>query len=324
MNEIAKQHNDLIDLPLRRFNASEIDILNAICYRCQEKETKEVVLHFYEIKQLSHYQAKDEKQLIEAIDNTNKKLIELNFKVGTEEKFIRFALFPTFEIDARKGTVTVQVHEKFAYLLNELSGNYTSLELQESAQLKSAYAKAIYKKLRKYRDTGTWRVTLTDFREYLDIPKSYKIGDLPLKIIRPSIVELAPFFDGLSYETEYRKKAGRGRPAVSGYVFTFKPQPHKEKPQITQESIAKQTGWQKTQFYCPMCHRPVFRKMLEKENGTYPLYGHTDFKTGNCDFTTFDSADLLRKEHLPAPELTEKQKENKAKLAGIIGGLFKK
>lgn len=324
MNEIAKQHNDLIDLPLRRFNASEIDILNAICYRCQEKETKEVVLHFNEIKQLSHYQAKDDVRFYKDIESMGDKLFSLHMKIGTDREYTKFVLFPTYKVSEEKQTLTVRVAEEFAYLLNELSGNYTSLELQESAQLKSTYAKSIYKKLRKYRDTGIWRVTIEDFRKYLDIPNSYKIGDLPLKIIRPSIAELKPFFDGLSYETEYRKKAGRGRPAVSGYVFTFKPQAHREKPQITQESIAKTTGWQKTQFYCPRCHRPVFRKMLENENGTYPLYGHTDFKTGSCDFTTFDSADLLRKEHLPAPELTDQQRENKARLAGILGGLFKK
>lgn len=324
MNEIAKQHNDLIDLPLRRFNASEIDILNVICHRCQDEGTKEVVLPLDKIRQMSHYQNKNENQFIDAIKSTNQKLLQLNFTIGDERKFVQFALFPTFEVDLNKGTLTVQVHENFAFLLNELSGNYTSIELQESAQLKSAYAKAIYKKLRKYRDTGIWRVTVEDFRKYLDIPDSYRSGHIVTKILTPSIAELKPFFKGLSYETEFRKKAGRGRPAVSGYVFTFKPQPHREKPQITQESIAKQTGWQKTQFYCPRCHRPVFRKMLENENETYPLYGHTDFKTGGCDFTTFDSADLLRKEHLPTPELTEKQKENRAKLAGIIGGLFKK
>ena len=31
-NEIANIHNDLIDLPLRKFNSSEIDILTTLCY----------------------------------------------------------------------------------------------------------------------------------------------------------------------------------------------------------------------------------------------------------------------------------------------------
>lgn len=330
MNEIAKQHNDLIDLPLRRFNASEIDILNVICHRCQNEGTKEIVLPLDKIRQMAHYQNKNERQFIDAVKTTNQKLLQLNFTVGDERKFVQFALFPTFEVDLDKGTLTVQVHENFAYLLNELSGNYTSLELQESAQLKSAYAKAIYKKLRKYRDTGIWRVTLPDFREYLDIPKSYQPGDILKRVIKPSIAELTPFFDGLSYESEY-KIAGRGRPAVSGYVFTFKKQPHKEKPKATQESIAKITGWQKTQFYCPRCHRPMYRKTVNGKYGSFIKYGHTDFRTGGCDFETQEAGDLLRKEHLPDPEpqqLTEaeqkKREENKARLAGILGGLFKK
>ena len=52
MNEIANVHNDLIDLPLRKFNASEIDILTALCYKCQQKDTKEIVLGFEQIKKI--------------------------------------------------------------------------------------------------------------------------------------------------------------------------------------------------------------------------------------------------------------------------------
>ena len=59
INEIANQHNDLIDLPLRKFNSSEIDILLSICCKCQEQETNTVVLPFGQIRKLSHYQAKD-------------------------------------------------------------------------------------------------------------------------------------------------------------------------------------------------------------------------------------------------------------------------
>ena len=68
----------------------------------------------------------------------------------------------------------------------------------------------------------------------------------------------------------------------------------------------------------------MYRKTVNGKYGSFTKYGHTDFRTGGCDFETQEAGDLLRKEHLPAPELTDRQKENKAKLAGIIGGLFKK
>lgn len=331
MNEISNQHNDLIDLPLRKFNASEVDILLVLCYKCQEQGTNEVVLPFEQIRKLSHYQNKNTQQFIEAIDNTNKKLIQLNFRIGTETKFTRFVLFPTFEVDGEAETLTVQVHEKFAYLLNNLTENYTSIELQESASLRSAYAKAIYKKLRRFKTTGIWRVTIEEFREYLDIPQAYKVGQLSTKVINPSIEELSPYFKGLKCTAYYKKNSsGRGRPSVAGYEFIFQAEvKEKSEPRLlTQEDIAKRTEWHKTARFCPRCKRPIYSKPQKNENGTYTMYGHTDWKTGECSFTTFDYSELLEEYKVVEAETaaeveTTEQAENKKRLSDLFSGLFK-
>ena len=328
MNEIAKQHNDLIDLPLKRFNASEIDILNAICYKCQNSGTREITLEFDQIRQLSHYQAKDNKQFLKAIEETNKKLLQLNFKLGDERKWVQFALFPTFKVDADKQTLTVEVHKKFAYLLNDFTGNYTTLELQQSASLKSSYAKAMYKKLRQFRSTGKWITTLEDFKEYFDVPKSYKPGHIVTKIIAPSLEELKEYFKGLSYQPYYQKGKGTaGRPSVAGYEFTFQAEtPQKQPKKLTQEKIAELTEWEKTDRYCPRCRRPIFTKQMENENGTYWLFGHTDYKTGDCSFKTYDYSELLQEYELHKEEekpLSKENEENKKKLSSLMSKFFK-
>lgn len=329
MNEIAKQHNDLIDLPLRKFNSSEIDILMALCYTCQEKGTNEVVLSFDQISKISNYCSKDKKRLIETISDTNKKLMQLNFRIGTETEFTQFVLFPTFEVSALKETLTVQVHDKFAYLLNELSENYTSMELQESTKLRSAYSKAIYKKLRKYRDTGLWRISLEEFKEYLDIPAAYKAGHISTKILIPSINELKSAFPGLKCVTYYNKRSGRGRPSVAGYEFKFEKQPHEKKEPISPvPKIAEKTGWQQLGRYCPVCHEEVWKKPMRNENGEYWLIGHPDFKTGSCNWTSTNFGDALElnqiqpidQEEIP----TEDQQKNLNKLYSMLKGLFSK
>ncbi|EPW32030.1 replication initiation protein, partial [Streptococcus agalactiae] len=195
MNEIANVHNDLIDLPLRKFNASEIDILTAICYKCNEKQTNKVVLPLDEIKKLADYKNKNNEMFLDDLKKTNSKLMALNFTIGTTREFTQFVLFPTFEVSDSKGTLTVQVHEKFAYLLNNLKNCYTSLELQESSSLKSSYSKGIYKKLREFRnsDKPFWKVTFDDFKEYLDIPKSYRMTDINKVVINPALKELSPY-----------------------------------------------------------------------------------------------------------------------------------
>lgn len=327
MNEIANQHNDLINLPLRRFNASEIDILLALCYKCQDEGTNKITLSFDKIRQLTHYQAKDEKQFLKAIESTNEKLLGLNMKIGNDKDWVQFVLFPTFKVSSTEQTLTVQVHEQFAYLLNDLTGNYTSLELQESASLRSSYAKGIYKKLRKERDRGKWIVTLKDFRTYLDVPKSYMTSDINKRVIKPSIDELTPFFSGLKCESYYDKqKKGRGRPSVAGYIFSFKPQPHeKEEKQPSVEQIADKTGWQATGKYCPRCYKEIYQRLQENENGQYYQLGHPDFKTGGCDYLTNDFSHLLTKrqvDELNRPEPTAKEKENKKKLSGMFKNLF--
>ena len=315
MNEIINQHNDLIDLPLKNFNSSEVDILNAICYRCQEQGTNEIVLSFDEIKKLAHFKGKDKKELITAIDNTNEKLINLKFKISTEEKILRFVLFPTYLIDVPEETLTIQVNEIFSYLLNNLSGNYTSLELKESAQLKSVYAKAIYKKLRRFRDIGKWSVKFDEFKEYLAVPKSYKSGQIPAYIIKPSIKELEPFFPGLTYETKY-KKAGRGRPVVDKYIFSFEPQPHKVKGHnIPVSVIANKTGWEPTGKFCPVCHKPIYQRFVENDNGQY-----------DCNYLTNNFSDLLTREQieeLERPEATPDQEENKKRMSELMKDILK-
>lgn len=327
MNEIVNQHNDLIDLPLRRFNASEIDILLALCSQCQEQGTTEIELNFNQISQLSDFKSKNKKELINAISETNKKLLQLNFKIGTETKFTQFVLFPTFEVDGEKGTLTVQVHEKFAYLLNDLSGNYTALELRQSNSLRSSYAKAMYKKLRRFRDTGEWIVTLEDFKAYLDIPKSYKIGQIQTKVIIPCIDELKPYFENLKVESiTEKKKQGRGRPSVTGYKFTFKVQPHADREELaslTQGQIAEKTGWKRTGKYCPRCKREIYCSIQQNDNGSYTMYGHADWKTGDCDYFTYDISNLLEEHQLHDDKpITEEQKVNKKKLKDMLAGLF--
>lgn len=266
MNEIANVHNDLIDLPLRKFNSSEIDILTALCYKCQQKDTKEIVLSFEHIKELSYYKGKDSNQFISDLKSTNEKLMALNFTLVNEEKteITQFVLFPTFTINLDDELLTVQVHEKFAYLLNNLHNCYTSLELQESSSLKSSYSKGIYKRLREFRnsDKPFWKVTFDDFKEYLDIPKSYRMTDINKVVINPALKELSPYFEGLTVEKYSNKKKGqRGRPKIDGFIFSYKAEPKKERiKEPTQESIAKVTDWEKTPRFCPNCHRSIYKK----------------------------------------------------------------
>lgn len=329
MNEITNQHNDLINLPLRKFNSSEIDILLSICYECQNKGIKEIVIPFSEIRKRSYYKSKDDERFYKDIESMGDKLFSLHMKIGDDREYTKFVLFPTYTVSEEEQTLTVAVNEKFTYLLNNLENNYTSLELQQSASLRSTYAKGIYKKLRKERDLGKWIVTAEDFRTYLDIPKSYKTNDITRKVINPSVNELKPFFHGLKCDSYYDKhKKGRGRPAIAGYIFSFKAQPHeKREKQPSVKQIANKTGWEPTGKFCPQCHKPIYQRLQENENGQYYQLGHPDFKTGGCNYLTNDFSNLLTQQQLDDKRSdesarTDEEIENVNRLSLMFKGLF--
>ena len=169
---------------------------------------------------------------------------------------------------------------------------------------------------------------IDDFKEYLDVPKNYTQSDIDKRVLTPALNELSPYFEGLTVEKYSNKKKGqRGRPKIDGFIFSYKAEPKKERiKEPTQESIAKVTDWEKTPRFCPNCHRSIYKKQLKNENGTYYLYGHTDFKTGECDFTTNDYSVLLERYQIEQESnepSTKEELKNKDGILKKISNIFK-
>ncbi len=64
-------------------------------------------------------------------------------------------------------------------------------------------------------------VSLDIFRRLLDVTKSFNIGQLNRRVLKPIEDELGDLMH-LKIERKYqKKKAGSGRPSLSGFVFHF-------------------------------------------------------------------------------------------------------
>ena len=212
-------------------------------------------------------------------------------------------------------------------MFSELQSRFTQYSLSEFLEIDGSHAKTLYRILKQWKYKGTTPlITIEKFKFLFGLNEKYKLGDIDRWVINPSIEELAQYFQNLEVHKKYENRKSKGRPKLEGYWFSFKAE-QQEKTQVvqpTQESISKVTSWKKTNRYCPRCHRAIYKKHLENENGTYYLYGHTDFKTGDCSYTTYDFADLLEKYQLPNDtSLTEKQQESKRKFSDIISSIFK-
>lgn len=153
-----------------------------------------------------------------------KKLLKLYFVDRDDKHYEYFTLFTKFRIDCEDNFIEISVNEPFIYLLNELRSNYTSIELMEHAQLASTYSKAIYKKLRQFRNQRNpyWVVGIDDFRRLLCIPESYRMCDIDNRVLATVQKELSELFTDLKITKLYEKPNGkRGRNKVSGFKFSY-------------------------------------------------------------------------------------------------------
>lgn len=223
MNEIVKYDNFLNSLSLKNFTGTELDMLMTLCQRARDKECDVVQLDFAEMQGLMNLQKNmTAKQFEAALDKMNEKLNKVSCHIKTETKSIRFVLFPTFEADYQERRLRVRVNQDFRFVLNALTKNFTRFELTEFTALDSKYAKNLYRLLKQYRRTGTYKKSVEELRELMDCPKSYKNGIFMRDCLNPAIEELKQtgYFQELKVEAVRGHR--RGAP-VTHYIITFKP-----------------------------------------------------------------------------------------------------
>jgi plasmid replication initiation protein len=329
MNEIIKHHNELNDFELGKLSPNQANLFTYLVYKIKDKD--KVVISYDEAMEKLDL-PKEHRYFKKLLLQSYNKIMDMkyyNIKInenGNTSGSISH-IFDEFEWDDETERISLEVNQKNKYLFAELQNRFTQYSLAEFIEIEGSHAKTLYRILKQWRYTGETPVmTIEKFKFVFGLTEKYKLSDIDRRVLNPAIDELKKLFIGLEVHKKYEKRKNKGRPKLEGYWFSFKAE-QKEKTQAvqpTQESIAKVTSWEKTNRYCPRCHRAIYKKQLENENGTYYLYGHTDFKTGDCSYTTYDFADLTEKHQLPNDEpLTEKQKENKRKFSNIISNLFK-
>ena len=232
MSKVAvRYNNDMNTIPFRNFTATELDLFFTICANIKEKGTDVLTFDFDKLRELSNYEPTSLKRFADDLDKTYKKLIELNIRLDYENgDFERFALFNRYRVSMENKTIEIQVNELFKYILNDLNiGNFTRFELAEFTELSSTYSKAIYRLIKQWKTVGKWEVDIDEFRRLLDIPESYKMGNIDQQILNPALKDLSPYFNNLKVKKLDRNKrsSGRGRP-VKFIQFTFTPQDDKK------------------------------------------------------------------------------------------------
>lgn len=238
MSQLAvKYHNDLNQIPFRSFNAVEMDLFFTILASIKEQGCEEIVYTFNKIRELSKYNQSRNTDLVRDLRSMVDKLNSLVYTIETKSKIILFTLFPTFIIDKENQTLTIEVHKKFEYIMNNLNnGNFTVLQLKEIVSLKSTYSKTIYRLLNQFSENGRLHIAYDDFKKQLDIPESYDNYKIKIRVLEQAKKELKPYFKNLTY-----KEIRNGRKLVR-YDFFFKPDSkvkEEEEKRISKENYEK-------------------------------------------------------------------------------------
>ncbi|WP_345757028.1 replication initiation protein, partial [Lactiplantibacillus pentosus] len=208
----------------RKFTPVEMNLFFSIVSRMRDKGDETVRFSFDQLKELSAYKPTANNRFIDDIESTYQKILGLRFgrrsKDGLHREF--FVMFTEFEINGHADDpyVDIKIYPKAIKLLNELE-SWVRYALSEFRDLKSSYAKTMFRLLKQFRTTGYAYFSVADFNELLDVPKSYKSSNINQSVLKPIKEELTPLFRGLTVRKKYGK--GRGKPVI-GYSFTWKPE----------------------------------------------------------------------------------------------------
>lgn len=223
-NELVKYQPELNTIPLRKFSPTEMNLFFSIISRMRDKGDQTVRFSFDQLKDLSNYKPTANRRFIDDLRRTYNHLMDLRF--GSQSKsglsFERFVMFTKFKIngDVEEPYVDIEIYKDALPLLNHLE-SWVRYALVEFRDLKSSYAKTMFRLLKGYRTTGYAYFSKSDFIELLDIPKSYRQSNTDQYVISPIKEELTPLFRGLTVRKKYGK--GRGKPVI-GYSFAWKPE----------------------------------------------------------------------------------------------------
>lgn len=214
MKNIIKYSNRMNEMAFQDFSSSELDVFFAICSKVKDKGTERVDFEFEELKELANISPKTVSVFLDIVNGVYDKLLRLKIKTLLEpNKLLVFNLFNEYEIDLENNVISIGVSKRFDWVLNKLSANFTRFELEEFTGLKSIYSKECYRRIKQFKTTGLWTISMSEFRENLNVPKSYTVAKMDQAVFGPIKKELSPIFKDL--EIKKIKARKRGNPVVA-------------------------------------------------------------------------------------------------------------
>ena len=228
-NAVVRYNNGFNTVPLRKFSPVEMDLFWSICSKMKRKGTDELTFDFESFKSIANYDRREKESFYFALKSTWEKMKSLSYKFEDSTYFEDLVLFQRFVIDKENEKVILQASNRFEFILNNISKNFTRFELETMTKLSSTYTKELYRQLMAHKDlsdgTGAWYVKVDDFRKVLSIPASYRMSDIDRQVLNTAKKEFTliqengrPLFEYFRVEKVKAKKGNR----ISSFKIYFK------------------------------------------------------------------------------------------------------
>ncbi|MGH2083537.1 RepB family plasmid replication initiator protein [Aerococcus urinaeequi] len=221
VNEVVKYHNDLNTVSMRNWSAEEMNFFFSIISKVKDNGTEQLEFNTDELKELAQFADKHRQRWVDTMTNTADKISQLTYVERTTERISIMTLFQRFDIYPDDQRMTVQVSPNFDYIVNRISVGFTTYELAEFTQIKSTYAKSMYRLLKQWRTVGRKEFKIEDLKRLLDMPEYYGPSHIDKNVLTPIKKELPTYFANLKIK---KVKANTQGTPVTGYVFTWKPE----------------------------------------------------------------------------------------------------
>lgn len=222
MRDMVKYHNDLNTVPMRNWTREEMNFFFAIIAKLRDEGTREVEFDKYGLAELARYTITHNERFEDTMEKLVKNISQIHYIERTKNSLELMNLFSRFRVDwtddLSEMSVRVKVTEEFEYVVNQLNVEFTAYELEEFTQIKSTYAKTVYRLLKQWRTIGKKEYSIADFKRLLDTPDYYTPSHIDKNILEPVLRELPQFFKGLKVKKIKSNK--RGTPVIA-YEFSF-------------------------------------------------------------------------------------------------------
>lgn len=213
----VKYKNELNLIPLKNFNAKQMDLFFALCARMKDKGLQKIRFSFEDLKDLSDYKMTAIDAFISDLEKLYKNMINLTYRTEDSRAIEYFVLFTGFKIDKSEHYVEISVNPDLEYVINGLTAEFSSFQLSALTNLRSTYSKTLFRLLMQFKSTGYYIVKVEDFRDLLNIPKSYRMSNIDQTVLKPSLSELSNYFNDLEVVKIKAKKGNK----VAKLQFTF-------------------------------------------------------------------------------------------------------